>query len=421
MQLCATALDDEPGFALFFTDASNLTTQPSQEFFVPGQTVAEFGLFSDDIEPPVSKAVDRRLFLSAAIGKFVQLGLADRQIVLLTDQILLETFELDLYGRDLRIPSFDVPNNVVLFGDELPGALFKGANPILQMLDPLDRRLKFERCLDVLFARFLNLILLRLDLGTATMNPGFQFGDLRFERLALGIDVGERCGDAFLPGNQFFRARGKDRREDLAQAATDFAVTPRLSGLTLQGVPLPFDFSEDVVHPRQVASGGLEPRLGQFASRPKLGDPRGLFNQHAALGRLGGQELTDSSLFDDGVVVGTEPGTEEDVLNITQQARTTIEEILAFTRSVEAALDSEFDRSRWRTAVGMRRSVVDETDRHLGHPQRRPLAGAVEDDVLHLVAAERPHLLLTQNPRNGIGNVTLPHTRSDPPGQSHRR
>src|SRR5689334_25337055 len=42
-----------------------------------------------------------------------------------------------------------------------------------------------------------------------------------------------------------------------------------------------------------------------------------------------------------------------------------------------------------------------------GHAARRTIARALEDDVLHLTAAQMLHALLAEHPRNRIGHIAL--------------
>src|SRR5688572_13642034 len=51
--------------------------------------------------------------------------------------------------------------------------------------------------------------------------------------------------------------------------------------------------------------------------------------------------------------------------------------------------------------------VSDQVHDDFGHATRRTIAGALEDDVFHLAAAQVLNALLTEDPRNGISDVTF--------------
>jgi hypothetical protein len=53
------------------------------------------------------------------------------------------------------------------------------------------------------------------------------------------------------------------------------------------------------------------------------------------------------------------------------------------------------------------RLVAHHVEHDLGHPRGLAALRALEDDVLHLAAAEVLHLLLAEHPRDGVGDVRL--------------
>src|SRR5262245_25738768 len=60
-----------------------------------------------------------------------------------------------------------------------------------------------------------------------------------------------------------------------------------------------------------------------------------------------------------------------------------------------------------RCAAVSIRQEIDEVERHLRHPQRPPPLAAVEDHVLHAIAAQGARLLLAEHPGDGVSDVAL--------------
>ncbi len=217
----------------------------------------------------------------------------------------------------------------------------------------------------------------------------------------------------------------------------------------------------------------------------EAGDAGGFFDDGAAVLRLGGEELADALLADDGVGLAAEAGAHEDVLDVAEAADFAVEEVFGVAGAEEAAGDGELagadggaaelaaadledDAGRlpgcarrgwvavggslgsspsrmvpgwasatassvsWRAARGVRlvpvgdswrsrwrcrwrRGVVvavvdlgvDKGERDLGHAGGFAVAGAGEDDVFHLEAAQALGGLLAEHPGDGVGDVGL--------------
>ena len=90
-------------------------------------------------------------------------------------------------------------------------------------------------------------------------------------------------------------------RLGLADMAADVAVAGRLAGLLLEGLVLDLQGAEHVLEAHQVVLGGAQPQLGLVAPRMEAGDAGRFLEQDAALGRLGGDDVADAALADQGV------------------------------------------------------------------------------------------------------------------------
>src|SRR5207342_2379972 len=65
----------------------------------------------------------------------------------------------------------------------------------------------------------------------------------------------------------------------------------------------------------------------------------------AAIHGFGAEQLADTSLFDDGVTVGSKTGTEKHVVDVAQPAGFAVNEVKAFAVSIETTLNDDIARS----------------------------------------------------------------------------
>ncbi len=347
--------------------------------------------------------------------------------------------------------------------------------------------LEFDGGLIGLRAGFANLLVERVAGADA-------FGVLGVHGLdggGLRVDLGGECGDLFggggLLGVELGHAAGEHNAKAGAQFVAEGAVTLGLGGLALERGHLAGDFVEDVVDAGEILLGGFEAQFGEALLGLEAGDAGGLFDDGAAVERLGAEKLADALLADDGVGLAAEAGAHEDVLNVAEAADLAVEQVFAVAGAEEAAGDGEFagadgstaelaaadleDDVVWVCELGgvpfstvgttcgplpsssmtvpgwasatassvsaafcWRRLVssqsvgcgfvdddlgfaveagsvvdlgVDEGEGDLGHAGRLAVAGAGEDDVFHLDAAEGLGGLLAENPGDGVRDIGL--------------
>ena len=129
------------------------------------------------------------------------------------------------------------------------------------------------------------------------------------ERHALGFRV------------QFARFPGKHLADDAAHLVANFRIAARLGGLALQRAELFFHFDDDVVHARKIQLGGFQLGFAEALLRLEFGDAGGFFDDGAAFHGLGGEDLADAALLDDGVGIGAESHAHEHFLNVAQAGR----------------------------------------------------------------------------------------------------
>src|SRR5690606_23541804 len=105
------------------------------------------------------------------------------------------------------------------------------------------------------------------------------------------------------------------------------------------------------------------------------------------------QDDVDLPLLDDAVGAVRHADVGQQVANVAQAARLAIDEVLAFAAAVDAASDLNLGRIVVEDA-----SAIVEDERRLGRVRRAARAGAAEDDVGHLLAAEGLDALSAEDP-----------------------
>ena len=157
-----------------------------------------------------------------------------------------------------------------------------------------------------------------------------DFGKLCLQRRGLGIELRELAG--------------QDDAQFRAHFVAQLGIALGLAGLALQRIHLPRHFVEDVVDARQVQLGVFQTRFRQPLAGLELGDAGGLFDDGATVGRLAAENLSDAALLDDRVGLGPEPGAHEDVLNVAQPAKLSVQQILALAGAEQASRYSNLSR-----------------------------------------------------------------------------
>ena len=180
------------------------------------------------------------------------------------------------------------------------------------------------------------------------------------------------------------------------------AVAARGVGLALQRRELSAHLAQQVVEPQQVALGGLEPALGALAALAELEDPGGFLDDRASVFGTRVEHRVELALADDDVLLATDAGVGEQLLDVEQPARRAVDLVLGVAGAEQRAGDrhlAELDRQQ---AGG----VVD-AQRHLGATERGTVGRAREDDVVHLAAAQRARPLGAEHPGDGVDEVRL--------------
>ncbi len=183
------------------------------------------------------------------------------------------------------------------------------------------------------------------------------------------------------------------------------AVQGRHLGLLFQLLQVGIEFAQDVVHPNQVLARVLQPVLGLAAALLVFADPGGLFQEQAQLFGTRFDDSADGALADDGVGARPQARAQEDVLHVAPAHRLAVDVVAAGAVAREHAPHGDLGVGIPLPA-GARQGVV-EDQFHAGAAGRLAAGGAVEDHVLHRLAAQFAGLALAQHPAHGVDDVAL--------------
>src|SRR5699024_519566 len=201
-------------------------------------------------------------------------------------------------------------------------------------------------------------------------------------------------------------------------AAGQLQVGFGLFGLPGQGAHPAFQLAQDVPQPLQVRLGGGEAVLGLGAAVAVRGDAAGFFKNPPPLAALGGHDLGDAALPDDGIAVPADAGVQQQLVDVLQPAGLAVDGVFAVPRAVVPPPDGDLRRVQVQGVVGV---VQRQPDRRIPHGPPPP--GAAEDDVLHFAgAAQLAAAGLPQHPADGVGKVAFaravgPHHPGDAPAE----
>ena len=196
------------------------------------------------------------------------------------------------------------------------------------------------------------------------------------------------------------RHPGGDLRN--AQLIAQQQVLSRHLGLLFQRSHLHLQFFDLVVDAQQVLLGLFELALGLFLAVAEAGDACRLLKDLAPVGALGGDDLGDPALADDGISVPAETGVHQQGVDILEAHGLLVDVVLALPAAVVAAGQHDLRAVGVEDVGGV---VDDQAD--LGIAQGSALLGAAEDHVLHLAAAQSLGALFAHDPENGVGDVGL--------------
>jgi hypothetical protein len=174
-------------------------------------------------------------------------------------------------------------------------------------------------------------------------------------------------------------------------------------GLRLELLEVGVELAQDVLDPRQVLACVLEAVLGFAAALLVLGNAGGFLEEQAQLLGLALDDAADRALTDDRVGARTQAGAEEHVLHVTPTHRLVVDVVARRAVTREHALDRDLGE-RVPLAAGACVFVA-EHQLDTGAAGRLALTRAVEDHVLHRLAAQLAGLALAEHPAHRVDDV----------------
>ncbi len=247
----------------------------------------------------------------------------------------------------------------------------------------------------------------RREFGARGRGARGRVAAARLDRFELGSDP-----DAFgAPA----LARAQIREDlEIAHPVGDLAIALRAPHLGVEFGDAPFEFREQVVDADRVGLGAFQAphRLG--LAREEARDAGRFFEERAPFGRLRGEDRVDLPLRDDCVRARAEARAHQEIDDVAQPHVVAVDEVLALARAVSAARDLHL-----LVFTGQFAGVVVERHRHFGHPEGFALRVAGEDDVFHLLRAQRTRRLFAEHPADRVDEIRLartvgPDDRGDP-------
>src|SRR5262245_29404114 len=180
-------------------------------------------------------------------------------------------------------------------------------------------------------------------------------------------------------------------------------VARRHLGLGLELLELAGELDADIGDAGEVLARVGEPVLGFPAALLVLGDAGRLLEEDAQLVGLRLDHPRDHPLLDDGVGARPEAGAEEHVGDVAAAHVRAVDEVARLAVALEHAAHRDLGILRPLPGRAALRIVEDQLDR--GAPERLAVGGAVEDHVLHRVAAQRRGAALAEHPAHGVDDV----------------
>jgi hypothetical protein len=174
-------------------------------------------------------------------------------------------------------------------------------------------------------------------------------------------------------------------------------------GLLRQVLQLCGELGLDVAHAGKVLARVFEAQLRLAAALAVLRDARGLLEEHAQLFRLRGDDARDHALLDDRVGARTQARAEEDVLHVAAAHVLAIQVVIGVAVARQHALHADLRVLRPGAADAAQRIVEDELDGGAAHGL--PLARAVEDHVVHVLAAQLLGRRFAEHPAHRVDHV----------------
>ena len=183
-------------------------------------------------------------------------------------------------------------------------------------------------------------------------------------------------------------------------------VEPRRHfGLFFQFVQVCVKLTQDVAHAGEVLARVVQAVFCLASTFLVFGNARCFFQKQAQFFGLAFNDAADGALADDGVGARPQARAEEHVLHVAATHRLVVDVITAGAIARQHSFNGDLAKLAplaASTGVGVVKHQLD-----AGAAGRLAQVGAVEDDVLHRLAAQLAGLGLAQHPAHGVHDVGL--------------
>jgi len=395
----------KPAFVLFdFPDFPLFTPLEILHAFLQSRDgVSEFG--------QVLHHVDIADFLLLQTGVDVPVGFQQAlNFTLAFFQFLLQKGHLpqEVFGFPLQI--VDLGGEALLF----PAHLFNFRQVLLLALRGF--RHSAARKLNALFLDVDGILhLVKLSLAKADLLVFFQEGRLHllqggFPGFHLRPDRVRLPGDSrplvlqrgVFPGHFGIALTGQRQFRFFHSLLYGFVLLC-FFGLAGNGVELGFDFLVNVVESQDVLFGGLHLANGGILAAFILGHAGCIFDEKPAVFRFGFHQIGHSPLLHQGIGPGADTRAHEELFHVQQAAGHAVDAVLALAVEDGFARNGHFRQFAVNAREG--RSVARQRHHDFRHAHRGGILTAVENHVVHLLAAQGFDPLFAHHPANRIDNI----------------
>ena len=174
-------------------------------------------------------------------------------------------------------------------------------------------------------------------------------------------------------------------------------------GLALEFFQIRIEFAQDVFHTGEVFTRVAQAVLGFAAALFVFRDAGGLLQKQAQLFGLGLDDAADRSLANDGVGPGAQTRAQKHILHIASAHRLVVDVITAGAVTGQDPLDRNFGELAPLSACAV--VAVVKYQLNTGAAGGFARCGAIEDDVLHGLAAQLAGTALAQHPTHRVDDV----------------
>ena len=268
--------------------------------------------------------------------------------------------------------------------------------------DGVFRGLELARDADVFRLEFRDLLVGLDDRGLHLGQLGLHPLDCGAELPGLGVELGKLSSDGVaLPGKFAIVMQG-ERHGKLALFVFEFLPAPGLSRLIFDGAHAFFDFVDDVAEPQEIGVDTLEFAQADLFLRLVLADARGLFEDCSAVLFVRREQDVHLALLDERIGIHPDPGVHEEVADVAKTTTLLVDVVFALAAAVEPPRDTD-----GLVVSGQHALCVGEGEGGFGIAGRAPGRGAVENDVLHLIATQGLDALFAKDPLDRVDDVAL--------------